>query len=135
MVRDGTSTALTQAARDFETSICLSTYRKSKWPDGAGVFIAIWLTPDEGDDPLLQAGAFRAAGSRELVWSYASAEDTDEVSSDALARTDKTRLDTVSVTEHTEWVYASRDWQPGHPEEDVTWILDALDAGSRAWDG
>lgn len=68
------------------------------------------------------------------MWSYASAEDADEPRSKALAGVDRTLLRSVSVTKHTEWVYADRPWRPSRANEDVEWALDALEAGSKAWD-
>lgn len=134
MVRDGTSSTLTESPSSFETSMLLSVYRKPSWQAGTGVYVGIWLTPGEGADPHLQAGAFQADHSGELVWSYASAEDADESRSKALAGVDRTLLRSVSVTKHTEWVYADRPWGPSRANEDVEWALDALEAGSKAWD-
>lgn len=75
MVRDGTSSTLTESPSSFETSMLLSVYRKPSWQAGTGV-----------------------------------------------------------VTKHTEWVYADRPWRPSRANEDVEWALDALEAGSKAWD-
>lgn len=122
MVRDGTSGTLTQAPESFEASVLLSTYRKPPWPDGAGVYIGVWLTPGEGADAHLQAGAFRAAVQQDLVWSYASAEDADRPADDDLARVDRTLLECVSVTDYTEWVYADQPWRGGRGEDDVEWL-------------
>lgn len=74
-------------------------------------------------------------GGLTAVWSYASAEDADRPADDDLARVDRALLECVSVTDYTEWVYADQPWRGGRGEDDVEWALNALGAGSRAWDG
>jgi hypothetical protein len=130
--RDGTSSALTQAEDFFTTSVALSVYRKASWPKGAGVYVAVDLASDE--EPHLQAGAFFAKVSDELVWSFAYADEKDSVSVRELGRTDKTRLPYVAAGRQTEWVYDTLPWRAGQPDDDIIWALEKLAAGSTAWD-
>jgi hypothetical protein len=134
MHRDGSSSVVTQEEWAFETSIILSLYRKPDWADGAGLYAAVWLMPPGDDDPELQVGAFFAADTRELVWSYANAGEADDTRSPQLAKRDKTVLANVCATDRTEWVYAGRPWRPEDSDADIIWALDALEAAARAWE-
>ena len=132
LVRDGTSSAITQHEDFFTTTVALSPYRKAHWPAGAGVFVAFDLAADE--EPQLLAGAFHASSTDELVWSFATAEGADDIVNENLARTDKAMLPYVNVGRHTEWVAATRPWRAGDAAADVAWALEMLSAGARAWD-
>jgi hypothetical protein len=132
--RDGTSTALTESEDYFTTNIALSVYRKEPWPEGAGVYIAVDLSSD--DEPELQAGAFFAESSSDLVWSYAYSDEPDDgPSHPRLAATDKAVLPYAAVGARTEWVYDTRPWRPGDGDADVLWALEKLGVASAAWDG
>ena len=131
---DGTAWALTAQDWRIETSMILAPYRRSHWPDGAGVYVAISLTPDDGDVPELHAGAFHAPHG-ELVWEYASrTQDEEDLRSDDLARTDKAVLSYLLASDRSEWVFTKRPWRPGDADADILWTLDALSAGALAWD-
>ena len=123
---------------DFVTSMILSAWRKPDWPTGAGVYVAIWLTPDDGAHAELQTGAFRAPGRgvTDLVWTYAGVEEPEDQQAHdpGLVRTDKTVLDQVCEGAGTEWVYAAREWVAGQGDADLRWLLDRLDAAIVAWD-
>jgi hypothetical protein len=132
LLRDGRSTALAQDEDFFTTTVALSPFTKPGWPRGAGVYVALDLA--SADEPYLQAGAFLAKRNAELIWDFAYAEENDELTSEALVRTDKAVLPWAAMGRQTEWVYAARPWRAGDGDADVRWALDMLEAGSRAWD-
>lgn len=124
---------------DFVTSMIMSAWAKRGWPNGAGVYVALWLTPEGSAHPELQAGAFHAPNHavNELVWTYAGAvdePDDQQARNPNLSRTDKTLLDNVWEGGRTEWVFAARDWVAGQGDDDLRWLLDRLDDATVAWD-
>jgi len=42
-------------------------------------------------------------------------------------------LDHVWEGVRTEWVFAARDWVPGHDDDDLRWLLDRLEDAMAAW--
>ncbi len=73
----------------------------------------------------------------DLVWTYAGDVDEPEdmrARHRALIRTNKTLLDNVWAGATAEWVFAGREWIPGHGDDDLYWVLDRLDDSTATWD-
>ncbi|MDQ3608943.1 MAG: hypothetical protein M3459_08590 [Actinomycetota bacterium] len=134
LMRDGQSVALPGHEGTFAANVIVVPYLKPDWPDGAGVFLGVWLTGEDG--PCIESGAFDTQARRgELPWQFAECEPTDALSSGSLGRTDRSVLEHRATSYSAEWAYAERRWPPGAPEEDVEWVLDGFEAGAGAWDG
>lgn len=133
MLRDGTSLALNADEGSFEATILLSPYTSPSWPDRAGVYVAVWLTPEDGEDARLQAGAFRAWGGDGLGWEYAGADMAEQPRTEAMTRADPSMLPTVNRAKYSDWVLDEIPWRPGDGPSDVRWVLDRLEAGAEVW--
>ena len=99
--------SLQRADGEFVTSMLLCAWRKTTWQEGGGVYVNVWLTPDEGTHPELQAGAFVAPGHQvaDLVWTLAgTSPDLRIVQHPALQRMDRAVLDTAWGSRSTEWL-------------------------------
>jgi hypothetical protein len=129
---------LQRADWEYETSMIMSAYSAPEWPTGSGVYVAIWLTPDDGEHPELHVGACIGPGYSlsDLVWAYGSNVDEPEdkvARHDALDALDTTLLDNVWTDRNTEWVFARRDWLPARGDDDLRWLLEKLEAASVVW--
>jgi hypothetical protein len=92
MQRDGTSHPLNADEGLFEATILLSEYTSHGWPDGAGVCVAVWLTPEGSEHAWLQAGAFYVRGGQGLAREYAGAGMAEQPRIEAMTRIDRSML-------------------------------------------
>lgn len=132
MRRNGTSTALTQDEQWFEVSMLLSAYRKADWPDGAGAYCAFYFAGD-GDEPLLQAGAF-VTRWHELLAEYDYSETVDDLEDGHLAKFEGSDLAIKCAGDSSEWLYDERPWKPGEPDADISWAIERLQAAASVFD-
>lgn len=136
MLRDGGATrSLNQDEGLFVTTTLFAHFRKPQWPDTVGVFAAFFLETDE-DHPYLVAGMYSAKSLTDIQYSFAWSEevDRDKLSSSILRAGNAPLLDRFSVYDGTDWRYASRNWKPGTPDEDLEWTLQMLGQATAIWD-
>lgn len=130
MQRDGTSRSLNADEGSFEATILLSPYTSPGCPDGVGVYVAVWLTPEDGEHARLQAGIYHRWGGEALVWQYAGAGLAEQPRTEAMTRVDPSMLPTVNHGRDSDWVLDEIPWQPGDGPSDVRWVLDR---GAEVW--
>ncbi len=133
MQQDGTSHPLNADEGLFEATILLSEYTSPGWPDGAGVYVAVWLTPEGSEHAWLQAGAFYVRGGQGLAREYAGAGMAEQPRIEAMTRIDRSMLPTVNHGRCSDWVLDEIPWLPGGGPSDVRWVLDRLEAGAEVW--
>jgi hypothetical protein len=133
MRRNGTSSSLNQEEEWFEVTMFMSAYKNPSWPDGAGAFAAFYFDP-EGDEPLLQVGAFRTSWS-ELLVEYDHSEPVDAFSDGQLAAYAGPDLTIKTAAPNSEWLYDERVWQAGQQDAEIAWDSERLRAATSVFDG
>jgi hypothetical protein len=132
MRRNGTSKSLNQDEEWFQVSMFMSAYRQSTWPKGAGAFAAFYFASGD-DEPQLQAGAFKTTWENLLV-EYDYSEIVDELTDKDLAAFGGPDLPIMAVGANSEWLYDERRWLPGHPDADINWAIERLQAANTVFD-
>lgn len=139
MLRDGAPTrALNQEEGWFSTTTLLSHFRKPDWHTGAGAFAAFYVATEE-DPPYLVAGAYRALSiPSDIQYAFAWSQNgvRDKLQSVTLRDASAPLLTEFGFSEYgkTDWRYAVRTWEPGDPDGDVDWTLNALETTVELWD-
>lgn len=137
MLRDGATTrSLNQDEDWFVTTTLFSHFRKPAWPKGAGAFAAFYVATED-EAPQLAAGAYRADSTTDIQYSFAWSDGArDKVKSQILRDTVSPMLTEFGFTDggKADWRYAVRSWEPGDPDGDLDWTLDALEAAVAIWD-
>jgi hypothetical protein len=132
MRRNGTSVSLNQDEEWFEVSMFMSTYKKPDWPEGAGAFAVFYFAGD-GDEPLLQVGAFTTSW-HELLVEYDNSEAGEELKDPRLSTYPGPDLPIKATGDNSEWLYDERPWRHSEQDADIAWAIQRLRAAASVFD-
>lgn len=125
MLRDDTSSVITQDPDWFTITTMISPYRHSGWPDGIGAFAGFFFDDDEAS---IVTGAFAGSGFDNFALSFGYSEDValDELKNELLQGAAQ-QLDAASKGGAIEFRYGTRIWSDSHPGDDIQWTLTGLE--------
>jgi hypothetical protein len=135
ILRDDGSSSLYAHEDYFQVSTLMIAGRRSTWPEGAGVFVAVWLGDEEAE---LNVGAFSATPLVNLAYGYGESDQVEpsELEIAALRDASDEVLPVLAATEEKdkEWRLARRPWRSGTPETDVDWAVNGIEAAVKIWE-
>jgi hypothetical protein len=125
MLRDDTSSVITQDPDWFTTTTMISPYRHPAWAYGTGAFAGFFF---DDDDAYIVAGAFAGTGLANFALSFGYSEEValDALTNEILKSTGAPQLDTASTGGGIEFRYGARIWSDSQAAEDIEWTLTAL---------